>query len=70
MLTKRKIKKFCTYAVGVFLTSAKDDITITKKFKRYNIILSNKRAPEHIIREAWNYHSVNTQFEDVILTIL
>ena len=69
MLTKRKIKKFCIHTIGIFLTDAEKDITVEKCCGEYILNLQNLRAPEHIVKDTWNRHTVGTEFERVYLNI-
>ena len=69
MLTKRKIKKFCIHTIGIFLTDAEKDITVEKRRGEYILNLQNLRGPEHIVKDVWNRHSIDTEFERVYLNI-
>lgn len=70
MLTKRRIKKFCTYAIGIFLVNTDEDIQVERSNGRYTINIKNKRAPDHIIQRAWQRHSEGTEFERVYLNLI
>jgi hypothetical protein len=73
MLTKRKIKKFCIYSIGVFVENPEKNIEVTKcKHRRhcYQLNILNKRAPAHLLKNAWEYHATGTEFENVFLDII
>ena len=73
MLTKKKIKKFGIYSIGVFVEDPEKNIEVTKcKHRRhcYQLNILNKRAPAHILKNAWEYHATGTEFENVFLDIL
>jgi hypothetical protein len=63
MLTVNGIKNFCFDSIGIFLRS-KDDIKVEKRNSYYIILLNNTRAPDRLIREAWEYRIAGTKYND------
>jgi hypothetical protein len=70
MLTKRKIKKLCEKYLGIFLKNPETDIEVMKYAGRYWVKVVNLRAPQHIIKSAWERHTEDTEFEDVEITFI
>lgn len=70
MLTKRGIKKFCIYAIGVFVVNPKEDITVHKTQGIYVLKLDHLRAPSHIVKREWEYQSAGTKYEQVYLDLI
>ena len=70
MLTKRRIKKFCIYAIGIFVVNPKEDIIVHKTQGVYVLKLDHLRAPSHIVKREWNRFVEGTKYERVYLDLL
>ena len=70
MLTKRGIKKFCTYAIGIFVVNPKEDITVTREQGIYILKLDHLRAPSHIVKREWYRFAEGTKYEQVHLDLI
>ena len=70
MLTKRGIKKFCTYAIGIFVVNPKEDIQVYKTQGVYVLKLDHLRAPSHIVKREWLRFAEGTKYEQVYLDLI
>lgn len=69
MLTKRGIKKFCTHAIGIFVTNPKEDIIVRREQGTYILKLDHLRAPSRIVKREWAHFAEGTKYEQVYLDL-
>lgn len=70
MLTKHGIKKFCTYAIGVFVVNPEEDILIRREKGIYILKLDHLRAPARVVKREWERFTQGTKYEQVYLDLI